>query len=138
MGDIVKISDAVAIGIHAATLLAAFVDKAYSTRSMASRLDVSEAHLAKVMQRLSRAGIVLSMRGPSGGFVLARPARDITFLEVFEAIDGPLSIPGCLIGQPRCNGSACVMGGLLNQLHEKILAYFQETTLADLASVLKC
>lgn len=137
MSEIIKISDAVALGIHGATWLAAQSDKAYSCRELARVLNVSENHLAKVLQRLSRAGIVTSTRGPKGGFVLAKPAEEITFLQVMEAIDGPLSVPGCLIGQPKCNGQECVMGNLLHEIYEKSHAYFQQTTLADLARVLK-
>ncbi len=79
MGNIVKISDAVALGIHAATLLAVVPGKSYTTRAMADGLGVSEAHLAKVMQRLSRAGIVVSRRGPKGGFVLAKAPEKNNF-----------------------------------------------------------
>ncbi len=135
MADIVKVSDAVALGIHAAVCLAAMTDKAYSCKQLAETLAVSESHLAKVLQRLGRNGIVVSRRGPKGGFVLGRAASEITFLQVFEAIEGSLTVPGCLIGQPKCNGRECVMGDLLHEIHQKTRDYFTNTTLADLARV---
>ncbi len=137
MSDIVKVSDAVALGIHAAVMLAAWNDKPYSCKQLAETLSVSENHLSKVMQRLSRAGIVVSRRGPRGGFVLARPASEITFLHVFEAIEGALTVPGCLIRQPKCNGSGCVMGDLLHEIHRQTRTYFTGTTLARLAGVIR-
>jgi len=134
MSQIIRFSDAVAIGIHAATLLAADPHKAYSCKELAGLLEVSEHHMAKVMQRVARARIATSTRGPKGGFVLARPAEEITFLQVMEAIDGPLEVPRCLIGQPKCTGKECVLSGLLDDIYDKSHAYFRQTTLAQLAS----
>ena len=137
MAEIVKISDAVALGIHAATLLAADAGTAYSCKELAGILGVSDHHLAKVMQRLVRGDIVTSTRGPKGGFVLEKPPAETTFLQVMEAIDGPLKVPGCLIGKPKCNGQECVMGTLLHEIYEKSHRYFRQTTLADLARVIE-
>jgi Rrf2 family protein len=47
-------------------------------------------YLLKVLQQLVRAGVLRSKRGPHGGFSLARPAEDITLLQIVEAVDGPL------------------------------------------------
>jgi Rrf2 family protein len=58
--------------------------------SIAAAESLPESFLRKTLTGLSRAGVVLAGRGPSGGFLLARPARSITLLEVVEAIDGPV------------------------------------------------
>ena len=47
-------------------------------------------YLLKILQQLVRANVLRSKRGPRGGFFLARPAFDITLLEIIEAVDGPL------------------------------------------------
>src|SRR6478735_6266339 len=73
-----KLSDGVEWGVHVTTLLAVLPpDRA-----------VPAAYLAKHLQALSRAGILVSGHGPRGGYRLARPAREITVLDVVEAIDG--------------------------------------------------
>jgi Rrf2 family protein len=51
---------------------------------------VSAGFLAKALQPLVRAGLLLSLKGPNGGFRLARPASRVTLLEVVEAVDGPV------------------------------------------------
>jgi Rrf2 family protein len=51
---------------------------------------LSEGFLGRVLTALAKAGVLLGGRGSSGGYRLARPARDITLLEVVEAVDGPV------------------------------------------------
>jgi hypothetical protein len=55
-------------------------------RYLANRFEISEAHLAKVLQRLVKAELLRSVRGPRGGFILTRAPESVTLLEVFEAV----------------------------------------------------
>ena len=57
---------------------------------IASRYELPTAYAAKVMSQLAKAGVLRSDRGPRGGFMLGRPAKDITLLAIFEALNGPL------------------------------------------------
>src|SRR5258708_9744462 len=58
--------------------------------------------LAKIFQSLVRAGLVKSVRGTGGGFMLSRPPKEITVLEVIEAIEGKISLQRCLEEVPSC------------------------------------
>jgi Rrf2 family protein len=85
-----RLSDGVEWGAHCAVLLSFLPPgKALPTARMAEFNGVPAAYLAKHLQVLSRAGIVESVTGPGGGYRLARPASEISMLEVVEAIDGP-------------------------------------------------
>ena len=130
MQHLLKISEAASLAMHTMGLLAAEPGRLISTREMAGRLRVSEAHLAKVMQRLGRAGLVRSQRGPKGGFSLLRRPEEITLLEVYEATEGPLREQTCLLGKPMCNGN-CIMGGLLERVGDQVRDYFSGTRLSD-------
>ncbi|MCB2225173.1 MAG: Rrf2 family transcriptional regulator [Desulfarculaceae bacterium] len=130
MQHLLKISEAASLAMHTMGLLAAEPGRLISTREMASRLRVSEAHLAKVMQRLGRAGLVRSQRGPKGGFSLLGKAEEITLLEVYEATEGPLREQHCLLGKPMCDGN-CIMGGLLERVGDEVREYFSTTRLSD-------
>lgn len=132
MQHILKVSEAASLGLHTMAYLAAQPNKRISTHEVAEKLKVSEAHLAKVMQRLGRAGLVVSQRGPKGGFTLAKPPDKITLLEVYEAIEGKLNKTGCLLGKPVCDGD-CILGGLLNGLDRQVREYFSTTKLLDIA-----
>ena len=54
--------------------------------------------LAKILKELTRAGILVSFQGVTGGYRLARPARDVTFLDVIEAMEGPVAVNLCVDG----------------------------------------
>lgn len=62
-------------------IMAAKISKAYK---------IPLEYLLKIMQQLVRVNVLRSKRGPGGGFSLAKPAKDITMLEIVEAVDGPL------------------------------------------------
>lgn len=90
-------------------------------RELAARLDLPGPYLAKTLQALAQAGILESVRGPRGGFRLARPAADITVGDVFRALEGPDAMDGCILGFPTCGGERpCPLhdtwGGLKAQL----------------------
>jgi len=131
MQNLLKISEAASLALHTMGLLASRPGEQVSTRELAARLKVSEAHLAKVMQRLGRAGLVRSQRGPKGGFALQRNPEDITLLEVYEATEGPLQERRCLLGNPMCSGN-CILGGLLERVGDEVRDYFSQTRLSDL------
>lgn len=134
MASILCLSDAATLALHAAVLLAESPRRNLTVGEMAGFLNASEAHLAKVMQRLSRAGLVQATRGPRGGFVLSRAPEDTTLLEVYEAIEGQLVATNCLLGKPVCSGQRCLLGGLLQSLNLQVRDYLSTTTLAQMAA----
>ena len=137
MSHPMKISDAASLGMHTMALLADSDEGPVTTHEMATLLDVSEAHLAKVMQRLVHAGLVRSERGPRGGFTLARAGSQISLLEVYETIEGPLSENTCLLKSRICGGSACIMGDLLQKMNRDFREYLAKTKLTDVTGAYK-
>jgi Rrf2 family protein len=132
MGRLLRISDAANFAIHAMVLIAqANGRRRMSVLELAGILDVSEAHLGKVLQRLTRQGFLLSRRGPGGGFELAREPHDVTLLDVVSAIDGPLTAGPCLLGRPLCVGKRCAMLGVLEKVHKLVFDHLEGTRLSD-------
>jgi len=137
MANVLKMSDATILGLHAMVYLASQhgnVDpKAHSAREIASVLNASEAHLAKVLQRLAHVGLLSSTRGPKGGFTLAKDATAITLLDVYESLEGPFEVSRCLFSEPICSRANCIMGGLVEKVGTEVQTYLEQTTLATLA-----
>jgi len=132
MSEIIHISEAASIGLHAMMLLAAEDHRLLSTKEMARKLSVSEAHLSKVMQRLAKVELVRSAKGPSGGFILDRPKEKIMLIEVYEAIEGPLVHRNCLLKKPLCGGGkSCIFGGLFNRLNREVTEHLAGKSLSD-------
>jgi len=111
--------------------------KPMSTKAIAQSFDVSEAHLSKVLQRLGKVGLLKSARGPRGGFTLARSPKEITLLDVFEAIEGSLNPDDCLFGTPMCDGESCVLGTVLVQVNSLLRNHLEGTSLLDASKVFK-
>lgn len=94
--------------------------------------------LAKIFRQLVEGGILSSAKGPGGGFALARPAHDISLLNVVEVIDGGHQIDGCVVGLARCNDNMpCPQHDLFKPIRQRLRAYLSTTTLADTAASLK-
>lgn len=131
MPGILRISEAAVLAIHTAALLGAREGEVLTNGEMASFLGASGAHLSKVLQRLTRSGIVRSVRGPLGGFTLARPGGDVALLDVFEAIDGPFDQSECLLGTPVCDGE-CVLGDVLSEVNRIVRERLSGTRVCDI------
>ncbi len=69
---------------------------------IARKMDTPKSFLAKILQKLARAGIVESFRGVKGGFRLAMSPRQISLLDVIEAIQGPVVMNICAMGKEMC------------------------------------
>ena len=133
MANMLKISEAASLAMHTMVLLAKDPERVVSTHEIAETLKVSEAHLSKVLQRLTRVGLVKSVRGPKGGFRPGRSTHEITLLEVYESIEGRLVPKTCLFEQPICSGNACILGDLLTTVNRRIADHLSGTKLSDLA-----
>jgi len=133
--SVLRISEAGSLALHTAALLAGEPRRRVSAHEIAGRIHVSEAHLAKVLQRLHKAGIVDSVRGRGGGFTLARPASRIRLLEVYEAIEGKLARGRCLMGKAKCEATRCILGGLLAEMDGRLWSHLRGTKLSELSDI---
>jgi Rrf2 family protein len=134
MSHPVKLSEAASLALHTMALLARPNAERFTTQEIARQLGASEHHLAKVLQRLGKAGLVDSTRGPQGGFQLSRPAAETKLLEVYEAVEGPLPEGGCLLSDHACPAElACIMGELVRNIHGLFRAALTDTSLEQLA-----
>jgi len=73
-----------------------------SINSVAEAEAIPREFLAKILKDLTRSGILLSFQGVTGGYKLARPPREISFLNVIEAIEGPLHLNLCTVDEHDC------------------------------------
>ena len=137
MSHVMKISEAASLGLHTMVMLAGNQEKLLSAKVISGKLKVSEAHLAKVLQRLAHGGLVKSIRGPKGGFKLAKAKEKISLLEVFEAIEGPMIFNPCLLGGSVCSGKKCIFGEVLGLGNQMFRQYMMGTNLEMLSSTFK-
>jgi Rrf2 family protein len=102
-------------------------------REIARQMLVPEDFLAKILKTLVDEGLVKSTRGPHGGYALAKPATGISFLEVIEAVEGPIALNVCLDEDGCGKAAACTMVGVWREGQERMLEVYRAATLASLA-----
>lgn len=99
--------------------------------------ELPQAFLAKILNQLVQAGLLRSARGPGGGYALARPAADISLLEIRAALDGNADLNECAVGlEPCTDETPCPLHEAFKPLRHAIRAYLEETSLEDLAHAL--
>lgn len=133
MAGVIQMSEAASIAIHTALWLAQEPGRLARAGEVCRRFGFSEAHFAKVMQALARAGLVQSVRGPRGGSRLARPAAGISLLEVYEALDGPFREDRCLLSPRVCTTRCCPLGREITRLNRDLRKTLAGATLAAMA-----
>lgn len=102
--------------------------------SIASEMEVPKSFLAKILQRLAKAGLVKSMRGVKGGFQLAEKPSSISLLSVIEAIQGPMAINVCVLDKKSCSRSSfCSVHPVWIEIQDTIKKKFSEYTFSRFA-----
>ncbi len=131
MSGVIKFTEAASLALHAMALLASERDRRFLIDDVADALPVSRAHLAKVLQRLARAGLIASTRGRGGGFQLARDPARTTLLDVYEAVEGRLEVCECMFAEPQCRGD-CILGDALGVASGIVRDRLARTRLSEL------
>ncbi len=105
------------------------------THAVAASQGIPAAFLAKIVLALIRGGLLRSHRGSGGGIALARPASEITLLQVVEAVDGPIAVSNCVLWPEECSRSgSCPVHEIWCETRSLLVERLKCTTLADLAS----
>lgn len=137
MLGLLNISEAMSIALHTCASLAEQPDRYQSAREISDRLGFSAHHFAKVVQQLVRAGLLMTERGPAGGARLARPAGEITLLEIYVAAGGTPDYTGCLLKHEICKGDGCALGKLMAKENERLVDLLKTVTLESIVRSLK-
>ncbi len=123
-------SQTVEYALRAAAHLAALDGKAVNSENIAAATQVPQGYLSKVMRDLVVAGLVVSQRGPNGGFTLARPPDRISILDVVNAVDPILRIRQCPLGNPA-HLKLCPLHRRLDDAAAQIEETFRRTSIAE-------
>jgi Rrf2 family protein len=136
-----KLSGGVEWALHCCVVLTAATAPVPAGR-LAALHDVSPSYMAKQMQALSRAGLVRSIQGKTGGYVLTKPASDITLLDVVQAVDGAspafvcteIRQRGPLATPPELCTKQCPVARAMGAADAAWRASLSATTIADLVT----
>ena len=98
-------------------------------------MSIPKSFLAKILQKLTKAGIVKSFRGVKGGFRLAKKPQQISLLDIIEAIEGPTAMNRCALDASFCNFSGtCTVHPVWVELRKIVENYLRKTNFRRLSS----
>jgi len=100
---------------------------------VAGATHIGRATVSKLLKSLNKSGLVISERGPLGGYALARPAGLITAAEIIDALEGPVAITECSASHGACGLEPfCRVGNAWQRINTGIRSALEKVTLADL------
>jgi len=110
-----------------------YPEEPVNIKSISERQEVSIHYLEQILNKLRRAGLIKSIKGPGGGYVLARAPEEISIADILIELEGPLAITSCLNPEQGCvRVEKCVAHLLWKSLGEQIESFLRTITLADL------
>ncbi|RIY09280.1 Rrf2 family transcriptional regulator [Hymenobacter rubripertinctus] len=131
-------SKACEYGIRAAIYIgqqSAELGRRVGLRDVAAEIDSPEAFTAKVLQQLVRAGLLTSVKGPTGGFELtAQQLATVTLRQIVVAIDGGDMLQGCALGLPQCSAQQpCPLHYQFLPIRDQLNEVLRTHTIGELA-----
>jgi len=110
-------------------------NKRSATSQIAAAQKIPPSFLAKIISQLSIAGLINTSRGARGGVTLARPAEEVSVLEVVEAIDGPVALNECTLSPAGCPFSEnCPVHEIWCDARTELVKRLKSTNFADIAN----
>jgi len=101
---------------------------------IAERQEISLSYLEQLFAKLRRGGLVRSVRGPGGGYTLAKPLDTVSVADIIRAVDEPVDATQCG-GKENCHDEhRCMTHDLWTSLNKKIYEYLDSVTLAELVA----
>jgi Rrf2 family protein len=102
-------------------------------KDIARRQEVSKKYLEHLTSRLEAAGLLRSIRGAGGGISLARPPSEIKLSQIFQILEGPIALVGCVDNPEWCpRSSRCATRDIWMQMGQLLSAFLESQTLEDL------
>jgi Rrf2 family cysteine metabolism transcriptional repressor len=129
-----KLSTRSRYGLRAVLELALeYGNKPLQIKTIAAREDISNKYLEQLMSTLKSSGIVRSIRGPKGGYILAQAPSEIKLSKVVMALEGPLVIVDCIEHPEFCvRCTDCVTRQVWTEIHNAMTNVLESQTLQDL------
>ncbi|MEN6385545.1 MAG: Rrf2 family transcriptional regulator [Phycisphaerales bacterium] len=132
-----KLSTRTRYGMRALLELAlAYNSGPLQIKTIAQHQNISNKYLEQLVAMLKTAGLVRSIRGPHGGYVLSKAPKDINLVDVFKTLEGPVLTVECVDDETVCENHAdCITRRLWSEINEAILNVLSNKTIGDLVEM---
>ena len=108
-------------------------------KKISGDLDIPTPFLGKILQNLVKQKILVSTKGPNGGFGLGKQPQDISLYDIVKAIDGEDFFTNCLISLEPCSshnkkGKTCAVHNAFSEVRGKLMEFYSQTTIETIIS----
>lgn len=125
-----KLSEGTAIALHSIVYINNKAEPA-TVKEISAKFDVSDNHLSKILQRFVREGVLVSEKGPKGGFSIKEEYKKMTLMEVYEIFEGKFQFHKCLFSAKNGDCVECIMSDLVTNMEKEFIKYMTTKTIAD-------
>ena len=128
-----KLSNTAEYALRILIFMGKDVQRLYSAKQLVEALKISDKYLRRLMTDLTKSGIIFSVQGRDGGYVIAKKPEDIKLSDIIEAIEGMDKYTGCLLGFEHCSDeNPCALHSSLGPIRQEFFRVFTHKTLNDL------
>ena len=126
----IKLSEGTAIALHSIVYINNKGEPS-TVKEISTKFGISDNHLSKVLQRFVKEGILVSVKGPKGGFSIKDEYKNMSLMDVYEIFEGKFECRKCLFssGDGKCKD--CIMCNLVTEMNSKFEKYMNGTIIAD-------
>jgi len=127
-----RLSPAAGLALRGVVVLAGRYGEGPTTlKTVCAARNLPKQYLVKLFASLAKADVITAIRGKRGGYVLSRHPKQITVLEVIEAIEGPIALNYCQHNPPKCREPDCAMREMWTELQQIVRGRLGAMTLGD-------
>ncbi len=109
-------------------------NKKFGAAEVAKELELSTHFVAKLLQQLAKAGVISSLKGPTGGYYLSEENLQLKICDVIAVMEGDRVFEGCFLGLPECDGDhPCPLHDVFSDFRKKVLYKFSHQSIGELA-----
>jgi len=130
-----KLSQAAELAVRGIQVLGQrYGDKPVPLDAICEARELPKQYMVKIFSLLARADLVTPVRGKHGGYLLSREPKDITLLEIIEAVEGPMAVNRCQENPPKCDNEDCPVRPVWEDIQQVLRKKLADVTLADAAN----
>ncbi len=127
-----RVSPAAELAVRGAVILAREYGQGPVTLdSICAKRDLPKQYMVKIFSSLARAGLVTPVRGKRGGYMLSRAPKDVSLLDIIEAVEGPVALNYCQQDPPQCDEDSCPIRSVWDNLQQAVCSSLGAMHLSD-------
>ena len=126
----IKLSEGTAIALHSIVYINNKSEPS-TVKEISTKFGISDNHLSKVLQHLVKVGVLVSVKGPKGGFSIKDKYRNMSLMDIYEIFEGKFEGRKCLFSNGKGVCEECIMSDFVTNMDNQFIEYMNNKTISD-------